>query len=244
MKNTPDVTDHRFQAQLKVLRTKIDTFIRLHGPNVAAERECFEQVLDIFARKAPWEMVVLSTDIRKSTRMMGEAIDFIVFGELLTEYVSTSAELIRDNGGFFDKFTGDGYIAYWMTTPSCTFDKMFDEIVPFIVASKKYFREDLMPKIRRNSFNVPDGAGLSFGLDCGPVYFTNVGKDISILGKPVVGAVRMVQAASPYEVVINRGYGDRLIAAGLIKNGLELKLASRKTKEYPEGQEMYLLDGI
>jgi class 3 adenylate cyclase len=108
-----------------------------------------------------------------------------------------------------------------------------------------FFHRLVLEDFRSNSRNLPDGVGLSMGLDAGPGYLVQIGGELTIVGPPVVGAVRMVTAASrPQEILANVFLGERLLAErdGVYEGlGVEIDREHRPTKEYPQGQEVYVL---
>jgi class 3 adenylate cyclase len=69
--------------------------------------------------------------------------------------------------------------------------------------------------------------------------------ELTVVGSPVVGAVRMVTAATgPGEILANVFLGERLRAEseGVYKQlGVTVTRDQRVTKEYPNGQEVYTL---
>ena len=58
-------------------------------------------------------MFVMAADIRESTTLMKEAIRFERFASVMDRFVSLVRLGIR-KGRWFDKFTGDGFLAYWI----------------------------------------------------------------------------------------------------------------------------------
>jgi class 3 adenylate cyclase len=92
--------------------------------------------------------------------------------------------------------------------------------------------------------NLPGTVGLSIGLDAGPGH-VHIADELTVVGPPVVGAVRMVTAASaPGEIVANVFLGRRLEEEqeGVYRElGLTVISEHRPTKEYPQGQEVYAL---
>src|SRR5207253_10906886 len=106
--------------------------------------------------------------------------------------------------------TGDGFLVYWITE-SRPLDEYLEDVVVTANVIIDVFRSKAEPILRRNSRNVPKRIGLSIGLDAGPGYFANIAGDMTIVGPPVVGAVRMVESAAPYECVVNNYMGQRLL---------------------------------
>jgi class 3 adenylate cyclase len=56
--------------------------------------------------------IVLCVDIRSSTILMREALNHHQFGDIITSFVSAAKSYIQNLNGWFDKFTGDGFLAY------------------------------------------------------------------------------------------------------------------------------------
>ena len=83
------------------------------------------------------------------------------------------------------------------------------------------------------------------GLDAGPGYLVKIADELTVVGPPVVGAVRMVTAAAlPKEIVANVFLGERLREgqdAAYEALGMTVNREFRPTKEYPKGQEVYAL---
>jgi hypothetical protein len=85
------------------------------------------------------------------------------------------------------------------------------------------------------------------GLDAGPGYLVQIAGEPTVVGPPVVGAVRMVTTAiEPAKIVANVFLGDRLREQ---QEGVYAELGTvtrerRPTKEYPNGQEVYALSFV
>jgi len=78
------------------------------------------------------------------------------------------------------------------------------------------------------------------GLDVGTCNLLPVAGDLTPVGPPVVGAVRMVDAARRDEIIANITAGERLSALTDPAVAFELHAESRATKEYE--QEVYRVD--
>jgi class 3 adenylate cyclase len=161
--------------------------------------------------------------------------------------------------GWFDKFTGDGFLAYWtlekrvqgtaMTeaehdTYHERFVECMGEVVGVARATRDLYKDEVVDRFRHNSRNVPSGLGVRIGIDAGPAYLVEIAGDLIIVGPPVVGAVRMHTAAGANEIVANAYVGSALSAgradayAHLLVNPFR---EDRSTKEYVDGQEVYVL---
>jgi class 3 adenylate cyclase len=107
------------------------------------------------------------------------------------------------------------------------------------------FHRRVLEDFRANSRNLSGGVGLSMGLDAGPGYLVQIAGELTIVGPPVVGAVRMVTAATmPREILANVYLGEHLHEQqdGTYEAlGMASTREYRPTKEYPKGQEVYAL---
>src|SRR5262245_34767217 len=57
---------------------------------------------------------VLVGDIRKSTSLMKESISSKRFAIITSDFMKAVKDAAGKNDGWFDKFTGDGFIIYWI----------------------------------------------------------------------------------------------------------------------------------
>lgn len=184
---------------------------------------------------------VLSVDIRASTILMREAVSPIAFASIVTEFVSAAKKVLKRGNGWFDKFTGDGFLAYWPCLQS-DMNLYIQEIGEFCVQTLSFFHSRVTQDLRRNSHVFPVGTGLSIGVDGGPVHLVSVADDLTIIGPAVVGAVRMVSVAAPYEIILNSQIGNYITEhpnEGGFANRFTIERLIRETKEYPKGQEVY-----
>jgi hypothetical protein len=147
--------------------------------------------------------------------------------------------------------TGDGFLAYWIVQarPEEEYQRRFVEAAGNLAHTAheliELFHRRVLEDFRRNSRNLSQGVGLSMGLDAGPGYLVQIAGELTLVGPPVVGAVRMVTAvAMPQEIVANVYLGEHLHDEqdGIYEAlGMTATRESRPTKEYPKGQEVYAL---
>ncbi|MEK6372694.1 MAG: hypothetical protein AABO58_08355 [Acidobacteriota bacterium] len=182
----------------------------------------------------------MTGDIRSSTFIMKESIDFRQFATLVNVLVATVSKNLRRYRGWFDKFTGDGFLAYWVLGDRHETDYLA-EVVSMSRVIVNAFTDKVEPGLRRNARNFPERSGLSIGLDSGPGYFAEVAGQLTVVGPPVVGAVRMVGAAEPREIIANVHIGERWLETPdlLRETDVEIIADVRATKEYPKGQVVY-----
>jgi class 3 adenylate cyclase len=232
-------------------RARTAELVEAHAPPDWRERYDTDPLLDAIAGHAPIQMFVMAADIRGSTMLMKEAIRLERFAAVMDKFVTSVRQGIGAYGGWFDKFTGDGFLAYWISQsgPDDVYDERFVEAAGNCVHTARtlvdLFHRRVLDDFRANSRNLSGNAGLSMGLDAGPGHLVQIAGELTVVGPPVVGAVRMVTAAvEPQEIIANVFLGDRLHEEreGVYRElGVTTARDRRPTKEYPNGQEVYAL---
>jgi hypothetical protein len=193
-------------------------------------------------------LVVLAVGIRSITIIQREAIRFPRYATTVSYFLGWARDTIFGADGWFDRFTGQGFLAYWIPRPGETLrersQEAFGELArAFQTAAVlvKTFDSEVLPLLQRNSANFPPSPGLALGLDVGTGYLVSIAGALSVVGLPVVGAVRMMQASeTPGELVAGislRGFIEN--AAGDILPGVITERTARNTKEYPNGEICY-----
>ncbi len=232
-------------------RLRIAGLLEKHAPPDWEQRFRKDELLDAIIDGDPLQMFVMAADIRESTMLMKEAVRFELFARTMDKFVSAVRRGIGAPGGWFDKFTGDGFLAYWIVqaAPEEEYQRRFVEAAGNLAHTAHelidLFHRRVLEDFRRNSRNLSQGVGLSMGLDAGPGYLVQIAGELTLVGPPVVGAVRMVTAAAkPQEIFANVYLGEHLHGE---QDGIYEALSmtatreSRPTKEYPNGQEVYAL---
>jgi class 3 adenylate cyclase len=242
----PPSTDQRARDRARTAR-----LLKAHAPPDWDRRFRRDELLDSVIDGEPIQMFVIAADIRESTTLMKESVRFERFALIMDKYVSSVRSGIRRSGGWFDKFTGDGFLAYWIvqSAPPDEYEERFVQTTGNIAHTAhslvQLFHRRVLEDFRSNSRNLSSGVGLSMGLDAGPGYLVKIADELTIVGPPVVGAVRMVSAAAlPQEIVANVYLGERLRDEqdGVYEAlGVTVTREFRATKEYPKGQEVYAL---
>jgi class 3 adenylate cyclase len=226
----------------------MDHHLQRHAPRKhfdPTRTDVSPRVRRAIAERQPIEAIVMTADIRKSSSVMRESIDPLQFANILDDFVGEFRTVLGYHDGWFDKFTGDGFICYWLIEDS--YAAQMETVLAFSATVMESFRSYYCPAFIANLRNIPSGVGLSIGIDAGPCHVAPVAGDLTLLGQPIVGAVRMADAARrPYELLMNAYPGNRLTEGGTRNTGhlaTDLNYQATKciveTKEYPEGQEAY-----
>lgn len=159
-----------------------------------------------FDNKHSYETVVLSIDIRRSTELMLKARKPELFSKFITELSEKLSKIIIGNYGIFDKFTGDGILAF--------FPKFYSGEKAIVRALKaaeechEVFSEHYSKS--RDCFNVfIKDVGLGIGVDYGNVTLVNTNNELTVVGIPVVYACRM-SGAKAGETLLNQPAKEEL----------------------------------
>jgi class 3 adenylate cyclase len=194
----------------------------------------------LMERSTSVEASVVVGDLRLSTLVLRESVQTTLFARFIVGFTEAVRSLANANGGWFDKFTGDGFIAYWITPPGAP-AALRD--VPEFCQALLPAAQNLVANLRRTSRNFPVGVGLSLGADAGPCELVRVGESLTLVGGPIVGASRMVAGANPGQTLLNVYLGEQIAGETewLADSGIHLERTSVRTKEYPQGQEAYEL---
>jgi class 3 adenylate cyclase len=232
-------------------RARVVQMLEPHAPPDWERRFRTNELLDAVIDGEAIQMFVMAADIRESTALMKESIRFERFAAVMDRFVSSVRSGIRRSGGWFDKFTGDGFLAYWIVQPGSPeeyeerFVRAAGDITHTAHELVDLFHRRVLEDFRANTRNLSAGVGLSMGLDAGPGHLVKIADELTIVGPPVVGAVRMVTAATePQEIVANVFLGERLRDqqdGAYEALGVTVTREFRPTKEYPRGQEVYAL---
>jgi class 3 adenylate cyclase len=184
--------------------------------------------------------VVAVGDLRLSGLVLREAVSPSTYARFVMGFTEAVRSLVGATGGWFDKFTGDGFIVFWLypdeaRVPSGRVPEFCQAVIP---ASEK-----LVGNLKRTSRNFPVGVGLGLGLDSGGCELVRVGDAVTVVGSPIVGASRMSAGARAGEALANVHFGSLLEQETdlLADWGVSLERAVVRTKEYPDGQEAYRL---
>jgi len=131
---------------------------------------------------------VMSVDIRRSTELMLKARTPEMFAEFITDLCAEFKEIITQNYGVFDKFTGDGVLAFFpgFYSGSDAGSYAVNAAVKCHEAFKRQYKQ------RRNSFSsVLTDIGLGIGIDYGKAHLVQVAGGLTVVGVPVVYACRL-----------------------------------------------------
>ena len=141
-----------------------------------------------FRDEKPLEAYVMSVDIRRSTDLMLKARTAKAYAGFITGLCNILKEIVIAHHGVFDKFTGDGILAFFpkfYTGEDAGFRAVLAAADCHTAFAAHYERH-------RNTFvAVAKRVGLGIGIDRGDVHLVQVADGLTVVGTPVVYACRM-----------------------------------------------------
>lgn len=210
----------------------------LHAPSDWEKVISKDELLRLLGAGDQTGIHVVIGDIRGSTHLMREAISSREYAVITTSFTEKMRALAQANSGWFDKFTGDGFVVYWLygSKPA----RYLSQALDFCRSAHHAFEGEIFPEHKKNARNLPAHVGLALGMDSGRCALEEIAGDFTIIGHAVVGAKRMAEAAARGETLCNIRMGHLLASEPSLRNSIDLRDTVAKTKEYPEhGQQAY-----
>jgi class 3 adenylate cyclase len=152
-----------------------------------------ESLRDQFIATKECTSFVMSVDIRRSTELMLKARRPDQFANFITTLCGDLETIITDAYGVFDKFTGDGVLAFFPDFFSGD-DAGFRAVSAADLCHKAF--NDRYREFRGSFISVLRDVGLGIGIDYGPVHLVQMANGLTVVGAPVVYACRMAGAPS------------------------------------------------
>ena len=149
-------------------RNRVSRLLKSHAPPDWERRFRATELLDAVIDGEPIQMFVMAADIRESTTLMKESVKFERFAAIMDKFVSSVRLGIRRSGGWFDRFTGDGFLAYWIVQSAAPdeYEERFVQTAGDIAHTANIlidlFHRRVLEDFRSNSRNLSSGVGLSF----------------------------------------------------------------------------------
>ena len=146
------------------------------------------------------EAYVISIDVRRSTELMLKARNAKDFARFITTLANKLREVIIKNYGVFDKFTGDGILAYFPVNYSGQDAGL--RVANAANECHKIFAEHYKES-RKYFTSVLNDVGLGIGVDFGKITIVKMHVELTIVGTPVVYACRL-GGADAGETLVNQ----------------------------------------
>jgi class 3 adenylate cyclase len=150
------------------------------------------------------DTLVMVADIRRSQDLITYGLSPDFYREQIIGFLSEVRKILRNNYGIYDRFTGDGFIAYFNQFV-CEqegrdyYEMTLDASEKIQTFSEQYF-ENWSSQIRK----IPvEPIGLSLGIDSGVVNFKDIEGQFFAIGDACVWATRMCNAGKRGETIFN-----------------------------------------
>jgi class 3 adenylate cyclase len=151
--------------------------------------------------------IVVVADIKRSQDLMTYATNTESFSHNMVSLINETRKLVDVYGGIFDKFTGDGFIAYFNEAVceehSIVCDSYIDCFINFIRSVAEFAAELFANWTKTIRKLPPKPVGLTFGADLGIVSFRDIHDHLIAVGDTIVWADRMSSIGQKDEVVVN-----------------------------------------
>lgn len=191
-------------------------------------------------REIPTTSLVL--DLRKSTAAMALSINSASFAGFIDEVVAVCRNLVVQNGGFFDKETGDGCVCHFEDQSIKYGRNESNASAKYAVAAARQLIENVSEVCRRYQSRLSHGLvglGPAIGIHTGNAVWLADEQHVRGIGSSVVGASRLCSQAGKNEILIsNRTLADLEVSgpSGVTKT---MKQREISVKEYGEGPNIY-----
>ncbi len=222
----PEGTGER-QPQKKVARAVPLNYQAIMASRGVREDEARKMAEQLAESRNEAQVLVVALDIRQSTTFMLHVEDFYRYADTIARFIVYLKHSCIAKGGWFDKFTGDGAIIFW-TFEGTLNAGLLRTVLTYCANVQRSFIVGFMPMLRATAGCVPESYGLSIGVDYGKCLLTDlrpssafeidgveVGttptiNSVTVLGRAVVGAVRMVSEAKAHQILWNENPGEFL----------------------------------
>jgi class 3 adenylate cyclase len=155
---------------------------------------------DLFEKTTLCESYVLAMDIRRSTELMLKARGPELFAQFIRGLCCRLSDIIIGNYGVFDRFTGDGILAYFPDFYSGPDAGLL--ALDCAWRAHEFFAGHY--RAHRHCFtSVLNEIGLGIGIDFGKTYMVKIQDSLTLVGTPVVYACRL-SGANPGETLLNQ----------------------------------------
>ena len=200
------------EAQLEVTKANRELLLKQQNLRHLLDRVCEPAqkellsegcLLASFDSHTLEDAFVMSIDIRRSTELMLKAREPELFADFITALCIRLGGIIVDNLGVFDKFTGDGILAFFPTFFSG--EDAGYRAVKAADECHEAFRSHYQAN-RRCFTAVLKDTGLGIGIDFGKIRLVRVRGELTVVGTPVVYACRLGDAEAGYTLLNQPAY--------------------------------------
>ncbi len=160
-----------------------------------------EKFAEQFLENNSFDAVILSLDIRRSTELMLKCDSPEIYAEFINILNQELTEAVKNRYGIYDKFTGDGLLAFF---PDFYSDEKAIWYALLCATDCQQIFSTVFDSYK-NHFDIGDmQTGIGVGLDTGNVFKAGEGLEYTVVGKPVVYACRFSAAPAGHIYLTSR----------------------------------------
>jgi class 3 adenylate cyclase len=184
-----EIVNNQLIIQKRERLLRLTSKIHPNAANIIQEKD-EPELLNKFFSEDESNNVIMSIDIRRSTDLMLNANCSDDFALFITGLCEGLKQIVIANFGVFDKFTGDGILAYFpiFYSGEDAIQRCCKTAQLCHVFFTTYYKE------KRDKFKINLKTGLGIGIDYGAAKLVRVNDEPTIVGIPVVYACRLSSA--------------------------------------------------
>ena len=150
------------------------------------------------------DTIVMVADIRRSQDLITYSPSPNTYREQIIGFLSEVRRILKEDYAIYDRFTGDGFIAYFNQFVCEQEGKDYYEMTLDACRRIQSFSENFFKKWSSLIRKIPvEPIGLSIGIDSGYVDFKDVDNQFFAIGDACVWATRMCNAGKRGDVIFN-----------------------------------------
>jgi class 3 adenylate cyclase len=188
--------------------------------------------------------MVVSMDVRRSTLMRRGVSNPLLFEGTILNFFEGARHHLQAIGLWFDKFLGDGLLAYGPVGPDGRHGAVPLALLLVCLGElSAIFDAASLRVLRELGCECPSDAGIATGLDGGKVTLWPMHGGVELQGDVVVSATRMQSVASGGEIVASAQVGATIehFRGRYLPKGMTLESQRRATKDEADGVAVYAM---
>ena len=165
-----------------------------------------EKMMDTsyIAKMSESDSIVMVADIRRSQDLITYGLSPNYYREQIIGFSNEIRKILHDDYGIYDRFTGDGFIAYFNQYVCEQEGKDYYAMALDACERIQSFSSRFFDQWSSNIRKIPvEPIGLSIGIDSGVISFKDSDDQLLAIGDACVWATRMCSAGKRGDVVFN-----------------------------------------
>ena len=184
-------------------------------------------------RMSKTDTLVLVADIRRSQDLITYGLSPEYYREQIIGFLDEVKKILRSDYGIYDRFTGDGFIAYFnqyvCEQEGCDYYEMTLDACKRIQSFAEQYFQNWSNQIRK----IPvEPIGLSLGIDSGRIDFKDIDGQFFAIGDACVWATRMCNAGKRGDIIFNNIPFHRIVQYGINGFSSEIDAVTKKGETF------------